>query len=103
MTKVDGEIDGFTFNCMGWNASTQVIIIIIIITSFKIIIITIFLINTNLLSPVNLFSFKATWIGEYLGPTLEVKPIFSQIKQIIKKKLNHSLVSKYGFLMICTF
>jgi len=33
---VDGEIDGFTFNCMGWNASTQ-----------------------------------ATWIGEYLGPTLE--------------------------------
>ena len=75
MTKVDGEIDGFTFNCMGWNASTQVIIIIIIITSFKIII---FLINTNLLSPVNLFSFKATWIGEYLGPTLEVnKLIFS--------------------------
>merc|ERR1719495_1050525 len=33
---IDGNIPGFTFNCMGWNASSQ-----------------------------------ATWIGEYLGPTLE--------------------------------
>ena len=34
---LDGNIPDFTFNCMGWNASSQ-----------------------------------ATWIGQYLGPTLEV-------------------------------